>query len=146
MQLFYQRLLSETLKSDNQTKNLFKDVSILYRSRKELDNLSGNKDIVHQGVLAEVEDLEDNSENQLPLINPEDNDLLCKKLMVRMQEILLWHAWPKFTPKEDEVLPMKCTITIFDRTKKHPDPRYLAPFDKITIALNKARKKEEEIF
>ena len=26
---------------DNQPKNLFKDVSILYRSRKELDNLSG---------------------------------------------------------------------------------------------------------
>ena len=93
-----------------------------------------------------LEDLEDNSENQLPLINPEDNDLLCKKLMVRMQEILLWHAWPKFTPKEDEVLPMKCTIFIFDRTKKLPDPRYLAPFDKLTIALNKARKKEEEIF
>ena len=46
------------INKDNQPKNLFKDVSLLYRSRKELDNLSGNQDIVHQGVLAEVEDLE----------------------------------------------------------------------------------------
>ena len=47
-----------TINKDNQPKNLFKDVNLLYRSRKELDNLSGNQDIVHQGVLAEVEDLE----------------------------------------------------------------------------------------
>ena len=93
-----------------------------------------------------LEDLEDNFESQFPLIKPEDNELLCKKLMLRMQEILLWHAWPKFTPKEDEVLPMKCTISVFDRIKKLPDPRYIAPFDKLTIALNKARKKEEKIF
>ena len=93
-----------------------------------------------------LEDLEDNSQNQLPLINPEDNDYLCKKLMLRMQEILLWHAWPKFTPNEDEVLPMKCTISIFDKTKKLPDPRYIAPFDLLANSLNKARKKEEEIF
>ena len=33
---------------DNQPKNLFKDVSILYRSRKELDNLSGNQDSMMQ--------------------------------------------------------------------------------------------------
>jgi len=93
-----------------------------------------------------LEDLEDNSQNQLPLIKPEDNDYLCKKLMLRMQEILLWHAWPKFTPNEDEVLPMKCTISIFDKTKKLPDPRYIAPFDLLANSLNKARKKEEEIF
>ena len=93
-----------------------------------------------------LEDLEDNSQNQLPLINPEDNDYLCKKLMLRIQEILLWHAWPKFTPNDDEVLPMKCTISIFDKTKKLPDPRYIAPFDLLANSLNKARKKEEEIF
>ncbi len=46
------------INKDNQPKNLFKGVSIVYRSRKELDNLSGNQDIVHQGVLAEIEDLE----------------------------------------------------------------------------------------
>ena len=61
-----------------------------------------------------LEDLEDNNdENQLAIERPEENDLLCKKLMIRIQEILLWHAWPKFTPNEDENVPMKCTISIF---------------------------------
>jgi len=41
---------------------------------------------------------------------------------------------------------MKCTISIFDKTKKLPDPRYIAPFDLLANSLNKARKKEEEIF
>ena len=125
---------------DDDAKNYAKEMGLMSRLN---STRTGTSLII---IDPNLEDLEDNSENQLPLINPEDNDLLCKKLMVRMQEILLWHAWPKFTPKEDEVLPMKCTITIFDRTKKLPDPRYLAPFDKLTIALNKARKKEEEIF
>ena len=52
------------------------------------------------------------------MLSPEDNDLLCKKLMMRIQEILLWHAWPKFTPREDESVPMKCTISVFGKSKK----------------------------
>ena len=58
IKVFITEEAKKIINRDNQPKNLFKDVSILYRSRKELDNLSGNKDIVHQGVLAEVEDLE----------------------------------------------------------------------------------------
>ena len=87
-----------------------------------------------------------NYENQLAIERPEDNDLLCKKLMIRIQEILLWHAWPKFTPNEDENVPMKCTISIFGNTKNLPDPRYISPFNLLTTSLNKARKKEDEIF
>ena len=94
-----------------------------------------------------LEDLEDNNdENQLAIERPEENDLLCKKLMIRIQEILLWHAWPKFTPNEDENVPMKCTISIFGNTKNLPDPRYISPFNLLTTSLNKARKKEDEIF
>ena len=125
---------------DDDANNYAKEMGLMTRLN---SNRTGTSLII---LDPNLEDLEVNFENQLPLINPEDNELLCKKLMVRMQEILLWHAWPKFTPKEDEVLPMKCTISIFDRTKKLPDPRYISPFDKLTIALNKARKKEEKIF
>ncbi len=125
---------------DDDAKNFAKEMGLMSRLN---STRTGTSLII---LDPNLEDLKDNFEDQLPLTNPEDNDLLCKKLMVRMQEILLWHAWPKFTPKEDEVLPMKCTISIFDRTKKLPDPRYIAPFDLLTNALNKARKKEEEIF
>ena len=94
-----------------------------------------------------LEDLENEIDsNQSSLLSPEDNDLLCKKLMMRIQEILLWHAWPKFTPREDESVPMKCTISVFGKSKKLPDPRYLPPFDLLTTALNRARGKEEEIY
>ena len=44
---------------DNQTKNLFKQINVFYKSRRELDNLCGNDDTSHQGLIAEVEHLEE---------------------------------------------------------------------------------------
>ena len=44
---------------DNQTKNLFKQINVFYKSKRELDNLCGNDDTSHQGLIAEVEHLEE---------------------------------------------------------------------------------------
>ena len=47
------------LNRENQSLNLFKSVSVFYKSRRELDNLCGRDETAHQGLVAEVEQLED---------------------------------------------------------------------------------------
>ena len=46
------------LNRENQHLNLFKNTHIFYKSRKELDNLCGKDETSHQGLIAEVEQLE----------------------------------------------------------------------------------------
>ena len=69
------------LNRENQNLNLFKKINIFYKSRKELDNLCGRDETAHQGLVAEVEQLEEitlkefiveNKENNLNLIALED--------------------------------------------------------------------------
>ena len=43
---------------ENQSLNLFKSVNVFYKSKKELDNLCGKDETAHQGLIAEVEQLE----------------------------------------------------------------------------------------
>ena len=47
------------LNRENQSLNLFKTVSVFFKSRKELDNLCGRDETAHQGLVAEVEQLEE---------------------------------------------------------------------------------------
>ena len=44
---------------ENQSENLFKKVNVFFKSKKELDNLSGKDETAHQGLIAEVEQLEE---------------------------------------------------------------------------------------
>ena len=44
---------------ENQNLNLFKKVNVFYKSRRELDNLCGRDETAHQGLVAEVEQLEE---------------------------------------------------------------------------------------
>jgi 23S rRNA (guanosine2251-2'-O)-methyltransferase len=46
---------------DNQSLNLFKNVHVFYKSRRELDNICGRDEIAHQGLVAEAEQLEESS-------------------------------------------------------------------------------------
>ena len=46
------------LNRENQHINLFKSINVFYKSRKELDNLCGRDETSHQGLIAEVEQLE----------------------------------------------------------------------------------------
>ena len=47
------------LNRENQSLNLFKKINIFYKSRRELDNLCGRDETAHQGLVAEVEQLEE---------------------------------------------------------------------------------------
>ena len=47
------------LNRENQSLNLFKKINVFYKSRKELDNLCGRDETSHQGLVAEVEQLEE---------------------------------------------------------------------------------------
>ena len=47
------------LNRENQSSNLLKKTHVFYKSRKELDNLCGKDEIAHQGLIAEVEQLEE---------------------------------------------------------------------------------------
>ena len=69
------------LNRENQNLNLFKKINVFYKSKKELDNLCGRDETAHQGLVAEVEQLEEitlkefileNEKNNLNLIALED--------------------------------------------------------------------------
>ena len=49
----------KNLNRENQSANLLKNVHVFYKSRKELDNLCGRDEIAHQGLIAEVEQLDE---------------------------------------------------------------------------------------
>ena len=48
----------KNLNRENQSANLLKNMNVFYKSRTELDNLCGRDEIAHQGLIAEVEQLE----------------------------------------------------------------------------------------
>ena len=49
----------KNLNRENQSLNLFKNITVFFKSRRELDNICGRDEIAHQGLVAEVEQLED---------------------------------------------------------------------------------------
>ena len=61
------------LNRENQSLNLFKSVNVFYKSRKELDNLCGNDETAHQGLVAEVEQLENVTLKEFIIDNKKKN-------------------------------------------------------------------------
>ena len=61
------------LNRENQNLNLFKKVNVFYKSRKELDNLCGRDDTAHQGLVAEVEQLDDITLKEFVIESKKDN-------------------------------------------------------------------------
>ena len=61
------------LNRENQSLNLFKSVSVFYKSRRELDNLCGRDETSHQGLVAEVEQLEEITLKEFTLKNKNHN-------------------------------------------------------------------------
>ena len=61
------------LNRENQNLNLFKKVNVFYKSRKELDNLCGRDETAHQGLVAEVEQLEEISLKEFIIENKKKN-------------------------------------------------------------------------
>ena len=61
------------LNRENQNLNLFKRTSVFFKSRRELDNLCGKDDTAHQGLIAEVEQLEEITLKEFILNNKKNN-------------------------------------------------------------------------
>ena len=61
------------LNRENQNLNLFKKTSIFYKSKRELDNLCSRDETAHQGLVAEVEQLEDINLKEFIIENKKEN-------------------------------------------------------------------------
>ena len=61
------------LNRENQSLNLFKKINVFYKSRKELDNLCGRDETAHQGLVAEVEQLEEITLKEFIIDNKKKN-------------------------------------------------------------------------
>ena len=57
----------------NQHLNLLKNIHVFYKSKKELDNLIGREDISHQGIIAEIDEIENISLKDFLRDNPKKN-------------------------------------------------------------------------
>ena len=63
----------KNINRENQNLNLFKLVNVFYKSKKELDNLCGRDETAHQGLVAEVEHLEEVTLKEFVLENKQKN-------------------------------------------------------------------------
>ena len=63
----------KNLNRENQSLNLLKKVHVFYKSRKELDNLCGRDEIAHQGLIAEVEQLDELTLKEFIINNNKEN-------------------------------------------------------------------------
>ena len=61
------------LNRENQNLNLFKKIPIFFKSRRELDNLCGRDKTAHQGLVAEVEQLEEITLKEFIIDNKKEN-------------------------------------------------------------------------
>ena len=77
------------LNRENQSLNLFKNTHVFYKSRKELDNLCGRDETAHQGLIAEVEQLEELTLKDFiketdKKVAEEKVEEMCKKLLANL--------------------------------------------------------------
>ena len=61
------------LNRENQSSNLLENIHVFYKSRKELDNLCGKDETAHQGLVAEVEQLEEITLKEFVIENKNKN-------------------------------------------------------------------------
>ena len=61
------------LNREHQSLNLFKGVQVFYKSRRELDNLCGRDETAHQGLVAEIEQLEEITLKEFVIENKNKN-------------------------------------------------------------------------
>ena len=61
------------LNRENQNLNLFKKINVFFKSKRELDNLCGRDETAHQGLVAEVEQLEEITLKEYIIENKKNN-------------------------------------------------------------------------
>ena len=62
----------KTLNRNNQNENLLKDIKLFYKTKKELDRLCSKDQISHQGLIAEIEHIEEKNLKEF-LKSPKNN-------------------------------------------------------------------------
>jgi 23S rRNA (guanosine2251-2'-O)-methyltransferase len=63
----------KNLNRENQSLNLLKNINVFYKSRRELDNLCGRDETAHQGLVAEIEQLEEITLKEYVISNTQKN-------------------------------------------------------------------------
>ena len=61
LKIFLTEVSKKNLNKDNQDLNLLKNIKLFYKTKKELDRLCSKEQISHQGLIAEIEHLENTS-------------------------------------------------------------------------------------
>ena len=69
LKLFLTETSKKKINKDNENLNLLKNVSLFYKTKKELDRLCSKEQISHQSLLAEIEPVEEISIKEYILIN-----------------------------------------------------------------------------
>ena len=59
LRLFLTEESKKTIHRENKKKNLLKDVKVFFKTKKELDNYSTKENLMHQGYVAEIEQLDE---------------------------------------------------------------------------------------
>ena len=70
----------KTLYKENQNRNILKDIKIFYKTKKELDRLCAKEEISHQGLIAEIEHLQNISLKEYLFSRQEQKDTVLVAL------------------------------------------------------------------
>ena len=70
----------KTLYKENQNSNILKDIKIFYKTKKELDRLCAKEEISHQGLIAEIEHLQNISLKEYLFSRQEQKDTILVAL------------------------------------------------------------------
>ena len=75
LRIFLTEESKKNLNSRNQDKHLLKDVKVFYKTKKELDRLCLKDQILHQGLIAEIEPLEETNIKEYLIQNSEKKNI-----------------------------------------------------------------------
>ena len=59
LRVFLTEESKKNLNNENQNRQLLKDIKLFYKTKKELDRFCSKDEIMHQGLIAEIEHLEE---------------------------------------------------------------------------------------
>tara|TARA_B100000959_G_scaffold91156_1_gene96954 strand:+ start:177 stop:935 length:759 start_codon:yes stop_codon:yes gene_type:complete len=75
LRIFLTEESKKNLNSRNQDKHLLKEVKVFYKTKKELDRLCSKDQILHQGLIAEIEPLEETNIKEYLIQNSEKKNI-----------------------------------------------------------------------
>ena len=76
LKVFLTEESKKTLNRDNENKNLLKNVKLFYKTKKELDRLCSKEQISHQGLIAEVEHIDQISVKEYLKLNENKKNII----------------------------------------------------------------------